>query len=70
MIRVLRSWANPPTRPPVSTSRMPARKIRRGPNSSDSFPAVGWAMELARYSPETRIAVWADRHMHRVGDRY
>src|SRR5580693_10036738 len=36
---------------------MPDRNTRRGPNSSDSFPAVGWAIELARYSAETRTAV-------------
>jgi hypothetical protein len=36
---------------------MPARNTRRGPNSSDSLPAVGWAIALARYSAETRTAV-------------
>jgi hypothetical protein len=32
----------------MSTVMIPARNTRRGPNSSDSFPAVGWAIELAR----------------------
>ena len=36
---------------------MPTRNTRRGPNSPASFPAVGWAMALARYSAETRTAV-------------
>src|ERR1700734_3048116 len=36
---------------------MPARNTRRGPNSSDSFPAVGWAIELARYSAATSTAI-------------
>ena len=33
------------------------RNTRRGPNSSDSLPAVGCAIELARYSAETRTVV-------------
>jgi hypothetical protein len=36
---------------------IPARNTRRGPNSSDSFPAVGCAIELARYSAETSTAI-------------
>lgn len=37
---------------------MPARNTRRGPNTSATFPAVGWAMALARYSAVTSAAVW------------
>ena len=47
----------PPIVPPRSTRTMPASSTRRGPNSSASFPAAGCAIELARYSAETRIAV-------------
>ena len=56
-ISVVRFWPTPPTTPPASTSPIPARNTRRGPNSSDSFPAVGWAIELARYNAETSTAI-------------
>jgi hypothetical protein len=42
------SCATPPMTPPRSTNRMPTINTRRGPNSSASLPAVGWAIELAR----------------------
>jgi hypothetical protein len=37
---------------------MPARKTRRGPSSSASRPAAGWAIALVRYRQEIKIAVW------------
>ena len=40
------------------TRRMPARNTRRGPKTSATLPAVGWAMALARYSAVTSTAVW------------
>ena len=36
---------------------MPARNTRRGPKTSATLPAVGWAMALARYSAVTSAAV-------------
>src|SRR5579862_4909559 len=43
--------------PPASTIAIPNRNTRRGPNSSASRPAVGWAIALVRYRPEMRIDV-------------
>jgi hypothetical protein len=36
---------------------IPVRNSRRGPNSSQSLPAVGWAIALAKYRLETRTAI-------------
>lgn len=51
------SRASPPTIPPISTMAIPLRNTRRGPNSSASRPAVGWAIALVRYRLEIRIDV-------------
>ena len=55
--RIVRLCANPPTRPPASTSVIPVRNTRRGPNSSASFPNVGWAIALAKYNTDTNATV-------------
>lgn len=37
---------NPPSSPPVITRAVPEVNTRRGPRSSATLPAAGWAMEV------------------------